>query len=122
MRRAGKIDLGETATGAAVRAGRARLLLLAADASENARKRAEGYLYGHLPYDKAQLSELLGKTGCSMAACTDFGLSSAFLAALAEAAPDEYGQLAEEMERRADKAARRKAAGPKRKPGREHHE
>ena len=41
---------------------------------------------------------------------------------LAEAAPDEYGQLAEEMERRADKAARRKAAGPKRKPGREHHE
>ena len=43
-------------------------------------------------------------------------------AALAEAAPDEYGQLAEEMERRADKAARRKAAGPKRKPGREHHE
>ena len=42
MRRAGKIDLGETATGAAVRAGRARLLLLAADASENARKRAEG--------------------------------------------------------------------------------
>ena len=75
-----------------------------------------------LPYDKAQLSELLGKTGCSMAACTDFGLSSAFLAALAEAAPDEYGQLAEEMERRADKAARRKAAGPKRKPGREHHE
>ena len=128
MRRAGKIDLGETATGAAVRAGRARLLLLAADASENARKRAEGYLYGHrtllvpLPYDKAQLSELLGKTGCSMAACTDFGLSSAFLAALAEAAPDEYGQLAEAMERRADKAARRKAAGPKRKPGREHHE
>ena len=94
MRRAGKIDLGETATGAAVRAGRARLLLLAADASENARKRAEGYLYGHrtllvpLPYDKAQLSQLLGKTGCSMAACTDFGLSSAFLAALAEAAPE----------------------------------
>ena len=102
MRRAGKIDLGETATGAAVRAGRALLV--------------------PLPYDKAQLSQLLGKTGCSMAACTDFGLSSAFLAALAEAAPDEYGQLAEEMERRADKAARRKAAGPKRKPGREHHE
>ena len=128
MRRAGKIEIGETGTGAAVRAGRARLLLLAADASENARKRAEGYLYGRrallvlLPYAKAELEAQLGKSGCSMAACTDFGLSSAFLAALAEAAPDEYGQLAEEMERRADKAARRKAAGPKRKPGREHHE
>lgn len=128
MRKAGKIELGETSTGAAVRAGRARLVLLAADASENARKRAEGYLYGRrtllvsLPYDKEELSELLGKSGCSMAACTDFGLSSAFLKALAENAPDKYGQLAEEMEHRADKAARRKAAGPKRKPGREHHE
>ena len=128
MRRAGKIEIGETGTGAAVRAGRARLLLLAADASENARKRAEGYLYGRrallvpLPYTKSELSELLGKSGCSMAACTDFGLSAAFLAALAEAAPEEYGPLSLEMGRRADKAARRRAAGPKRKPGREHHE
>ena len=128
MRRAGKIELGETATGSAVHAGRARLVILASDASENARKRAEGYLYGRrtllvpLPYTKAELSECLGKSGCSRAACTDFGLSSAFLTALSAAAPDEYGQLAEEMERRADKAARRKAAGPKRKPGREHHE
>lgn len=128
MRRAGKIEIGETGTGAAVRAGRARLLLLAADASENARKRAEGYLYGRrallvpLPYAKAELEARLGKSGCSMAACTDFGLSAAFLEALAEKAPEEYGPLSLEMERRADKAARRRAAGPKRKPGREHHE
>ena len=111
-----------------MRAGRARLLLLAADASENARKRAEGYLYGRrallgpLPYAKAELEAQLGKSGCSMAACTDFGLSPAFLEALAEKAPEEYGPLSLEMERRADKAARRRAAGPKRKPGREHHE
>ena len=128
MRRAGKIEIGETGTGAAVRAGRARLLLLAADASENARKRAEGYLYGRrallvpLPYAKAELEAQLGNSGCSMAACTDFGLSAAFLEALAEKAPEEYGPLSLEMERRADKAARRRAAGPKRKPGREHHE
>ena len=58
MRRAGKIEIGETGTGAAVRAGRARLLLLAADASENARKRAEGYLYGEVdPETGAQLSD-----------------------------------------------------------------
>ena len=102
--------------------------VLAADASENARKRAEGYLYGRrallvpLPYAKAELEAQLGKSGCSMAACTDFGLSAAFLEALAEKAPEEYGPLSLEMERRADKAARRRAAGPKRKPGREHHE
>ena len=75
-----------------------------------------------LPYAKAELEAQLGKSGCSMAACTDFGLSAAFLEALAEKAPEEYGPLSLEMERRADKAARRRAAGPKRKPGREHHE
>ena len=53
-----------------------------------------------------------------MAACTDFGLAGAFLAALAEKDAERYGALAEEMRRRSDKAAYRKARGPKRKPGR----
>ena len=39
--------------------------------------------------------------------------------ALAEKQPEKYGALSEEMERRSDKAAYRKARGPKRKPGRE---
>ena len=74
-----------------------------------------------LPYTKSELSAMLGKSGCSMAACTDFGLSAAFLAALSENSPDgRYGELAQEMRRRADKAARRRDA--KRKSGREHHE
>lgn len=128
MRRAGRLELGETATGAAVRAGAARVVVLASDASENAKKRAEGYLAGRrallvpLPYTKEELSEHLGKSGCSMAACTDFGLSAALLRALAERCGGEYEELAEEMTKRADKAMRRRAAGPKCKPGREHHE
>lgn len=128
MRRAGRLELGESGTGAAVRAGSARIVVLAADASENAEKRAAGYLAGRrallvrLPYTKAELSEYLGKSGCSMAACTDFGLSAAFLKAMAEQYGDEYGELAAEMTRRAEKAERRRAAGPKCKPGREHHE
>ena len=62
------------------------MVVLAADASENARARAEGFLNGRrallvpLPYTKSELSAMLGKSGCSMAACTDFGLSAAFLA------------------------------------------
>ena len=39
--------------------------------------------------------------------------------ALAETDPQTYGTLAAEMTRRSDKAAYRKARGPKRKPGRE---
>ena len=45
MRKAGRIALGEHDAGAAARAGRACLLLLAQDASDNARKRAEGFAY-----------------------------------------------------------------------------
>ena len=128
MRAAGRIEIGEENTHAAVRHSSARAVLLAADASENARRRAEGFLIGRrallvpLPYAKAELEAQLGKSGCSMAACTDFGLSAAFLEALAEKAPEEDGPLSREMERRADKAPRGRAAGPKRKPGREHHE
>ncbi len=125
MRRAGKLEIGETATGFAVKDGKARIVCVASDASDNAVRRARGYLNGRralyveLPYTKEELSHALGKSGCSMAACTDFGLSSALLKALAEDAPEKYGALSEEMTRRSDKAAYRKARGPKRKPGRE---
>ena len=128
MRRAGCLELGETATGAAVRSGRARIVCVAADASPNALKRVRGWLQGRralyveLPYTKERLSEALGKSGCSMAACTDFGLAAAFLRALAETEPEKYGALAAEMAQRSEKAAYRKARGPKRKPGREPNE
>ena len=46
MRRANALQVGETNAGAAVRGGKAKLLLLASDASDNARGRAEGFLYG----------------------------------------------------------------------------
>ena len=69
MRKAGRIEIGETATGAAVKAGRARLVVVAADASPNARRRVESFLQGRralcatLPYTKEQLSDALGKSG-----------------------------------------------------------
>lgn len=71
MRKAGRIALGEHDAGAAARAGKACLLLLAQDASDNARKRAEGFAHAaqapllHLPYTKQALSDRLGKTGCA---------------------------------------------------------
>ena len=65
MRKAGRIALGEYDAGAAARAGQACLVLLAQDASDNARKRAEGFAYTaqapllRLPYTKQALCERL---------------------------------------------------------------
>ena len=128
MRKAGRIEIGETNTGAAVRAGKAKLVLVAADASENARKRAKGYLAGHrtllvpLPYTKDDLSDLLGKGGCSMAAVTDIGLAEAFVSALSEADPVQYGELAQEVGLRYKRAVKRKAKVQKANRGGSVHE
>ena len=64
-RKGGMLAVGEEGSGAVIAAGRGRLLMLAADASPNARKRAEGFLYGHraplqtLPWTKAELSAMM---------------------------------------------------------------
>lgn len=103
MRKAGRIALGEHDAGAAARAGKACLLLLAQDASDNARKRAEGFAHAaqapllRLPYTKQALSDRLGKTGCAIAAVTDPGLAKAFVSALAQANPEQYSNTAAEL-------------------------
>ena len=85
MRRANAISIGEVNTGKAVRAGKAKLVILAADASANARKRAEGFVYGRgvpikdIPYTKEQISASVGVPGCSMLAVTDAGFANAFI-------------------------------------------
>ena len=114
MRKANAIELGETNTGNAVRGGNAKLLLIAADASDNARKRAEGYLIGRravpvlLPFTKDEISAHVGVSGCSMAAVTDIGFANAFMKALAAVDPQTYESAAQEVAARLAKADRRK--------------
>jgi len=115
MRKANAIQFGEDNTGAAVKGGKAKLLLVAADASDNARKRAEGFAYGrnvllvHLPYAKQELSAGVGLSGCSMAAVTDLGFANALMKELAASQPERYVGLSEEIAGRHEKARRRKA-------------
>ena len=91
MRKANAVAIGETDTGAAAKSGKAVLICLAADASDNAAKRAETFAYARavpiarLPYNKQTISDLVGKAGCSMLAVTDIGFAAAFAAALADA-------------------------------------
>ena len=72
-RKAGLLTTGEESCGAVVRAGKAKLLCLASDASPNAARRAEGFVYGtrtpllRVPYtkeeanmDKPRIAQVLG--------------------------------------------------------------
>ena len=112
MRRANAIAVGEVNTGGAAKAGRAKLLLLASDASENARRRAEGFAAGRalplttLPFTKEEFASAVGLSGGSMAAVTDLGFAAALLKALAEDEPERYGAEAERM---AERCARLRA-------------
>ena len=114
MRRANALQVGETTAGAAARAGKAKLLLLASDASDNARGRAEGFLFGRntigltLPFTKAEISAHVGVSGCSMAAVTDIGFANALMKLLVELSPGEYEEAAAQVEQRCSKAERRK--------------
>ncbi len=114
MRRANAVSVGELNTGATVKAGKAKLLLIAADASENARHRAEGFTIGkrvltvELPFTKAELAAALGLNGCSMAAITDMGFSNALLKILVAMDSEKYTETAQELQKRSEKAERRK--------------
>lgn len=115
MRRANALQIGENNAGEAVRGGKAKLLLLASDASENAKKRAESFVGGRscllleLPFTKEELSSALGQGGCSMAAVTELGFANALIKRLQELDPERYAETAAEVSRRFSKAERRKS-------------
>ena len=116
MRRANAIALGEDNSGAATQSGRTRLLLLASDASDNARRRAEGFARGRrfplveLPFSKEEISAHVGLGGCSMAAVTDMGFADALMRLLAQQWPERYAAAAEETAARLARMKRRKRA------------
>lgn len=115
MRRANAISPGEDSALEALRAGKGKLLLLAADVSDNARRKAENQAAGRrveliaLPFSRDELGGALGLGGCSMAVITDLGFAGAFTKLLAAEWPEEYGELAARIQGRTEKAARRKA-------------
>ena len=87
-RKAGRIELGEEPVGAVARAQKARLLVVAQDASDHTWRRAKSFVAGtdqqcvKVPYTKAQLGEAIGRQELALAAITDPALALAFLKAL----------------------------------------
>lgn len=112
--KAGALEVGEEHSGAAVRHGKAKVLLVASDASGNACRRAEGFVYGvnvpivKLPFSKEDIASSTGKTGCSMVAVTEIGLAKSIVESLA-AEDTQYSATAQELAQRYEKAQRRKA-------------
>ena len=114
MRRANAITIGEDKAAEIVRAGKAKLLLLASDVSENAARKAENLANGRnvqllsLPFSREELGAALGLGGCSIAAVTDLGFASAWMKLLAAQWPEQFADAAKAVEDRREKAVRRK--------------
>lgn len=113
--RGGNLAVGEEPVEAAARAKDARVLLLAADAAENTRRRAEHFalagqcLWLRTPFTKEELGMALGRTSVALAAVTDTGLASAVVRRLAEGDPARYAEAAAQLEVKARRAEERRA-------------
>ncbi len=114
MRRAGAIEIGVDNAADALRAGRAKLLLISCDAADNARRKLENLSVGRraltvpLDYTRVELADSLGVSGCSAAAVTDIGFADALMKELAARDPERYAEAAQKIAGRCEKAARRK--------------
>lgn len=112
-RKAGRIELGEEPVGAVARAQKARLLVVAQDASDHTWRRAKSFVAGtdqqcvKVPYTKAQLGEAIGRQELALAAITEPALALAFLKALED--PEKYKEALQSLEVRTKRVMTRQA-------------
>ena len=82
------IELGEEPVGAAARAGQARLIVVASDASDHTWRRAKSYAAGtdqqciRIAQTKDEMGLAVGRTSLAIAAFTDASMALAFVKAL----------------------------------------
>jgi len=94
MRKAGALEIGEFNVGNVARTGKAKLLVVANDAGENAKRRISGFAMTYridlveLPFSREEFSQIIGKENSVMAAVVDQGFSKAFVKSLKENHPE----------------------------------
>ena len=87
-RKAGRIELGEEPVGAIARAQKARLVVVASDASGHTWRRANSFVAGtnqcclQVPFTKDELGFIIGRKELAIAALTDAALAASFVKAL----------------------------------------
>lgn len=89
-RKAGLVELGEEPVGAVARARKARLVVVAEDATDHTWRRAQSFVAGteqlclRVSYSKDLLGQAVGRSALAMAAFTDPALALAFVKALGQ--------------------------------------
>ena len=110
-RKAGRVELGEEPVGAAARAQKARLVVVAEDASDHTWRRAQSFVAGteqiclRVPFSKDELGQATGRTALSLAAFTDPALALAFLKAMEQ--PERYKLELESLQKRTKRIQQR---------------
>ena len=111
-RKGGNLTVGEEQVGAVARAGRARLLLVASDASDHTVRRARSFVAGTaqpmliVSFTKDELGQALGVSSCAIAAITDVRLAQACVKTLGE--PEKYTQLLKDLDVRVQRVEKRR--------------
>lgn len=110
-RKAGLAELGEEPVGAAARAGKAYLILVAGDASDHSWRRAKSFAAGtdqqclRLKESKQELGAAVGRESLAMGAVTDPAMALALVQALAE--PEKHKQVLEVLTQKTERRKQR---------------
>ena len=110
-RKAGRVELGEEPAGAAARAQKARLIIVASDATDHTWRRAKSFVAGteqiclKVPYTKDELGMAIGRTALALAAFTDPALALGFVKALGN--PEKYAAELASLDKRTKRIQQR---------------
>ncbi len=113
--RGNRLVVGEEPVEAVARARDARVLLLASDAADNTKRRCRHFaeagdcLWLILPFTKAELGQVTGRSAVAIAAITDVGMAASFVHKLELMDPKAYSDAAQRLDIKAKRAAERKA-------------
>ena len=112
-RKAGLIELGEEPVGAVARARKARLVVVAQDATDHPWRRAKSFVAGtdqqciRVPFTKDEMGAAVGRTSLALAAITDPAMALAFCKALDQ--PEKYREILESLDKRTRRIQQRQA-------------
>ena len=110
-RKAGLAELGEEPVGAAARAGKAYVILVASDAADHTWRRGKSYAAGtdqqciRLKSTKDEMGRAIGRTSLAMAAITDVSMALALVNALDE--PEKHKAVIEVLSAKTVKVKKR---------------
>ena len=106
------VELGEEPVGAVARAVKARLVVVANDASDHTWRRARSFVAGteqqciRVPFTKEELGFVVGRQSLAIAAFTDAPLALAFVKALPNA--EKFAEVTEKLDIKSKKLRQRK--------------